>query len=83
MLNGLLEGQGQGGRVETGIIAENLLDGYYRVNINGTVYTARNQSSSSLPIGAVVTVTATSWGRFIVSTAAQHAADIPTITIRG
>lgn len=70
-------------QIETGIIEENLLDGYYRVNINGMIYTARNQSSASLMTGAVVSVTATTWGRFIVSAAAKHAADIPTIIIRG
>lgn len=70
-------------QIETGIVAENMLDGYYRVNIGGVAYTARNQSSATLPIGAVVSVTNTTWGRFIVSGAARQAADIPTIIIRG
>lgn len=82
MLTELLAGSAQR-QIEAGIIAENLLDGYYRVDISGTVYTAKNQSSVPLVVGSVVSVTATSWGRFIVSGAAQHAATIPTIIIRG
>lgn len=82
MLTELL-GTGAPRQTETGVIVENLLDGYYRVDITGTIYTAKNQSSAPLAIGSVVSVTATSWGRFIVSGAAQHAATIPTIIIRG
>lgn len=70
-------------QVETGVVTENMLDGYYRVNIGGAVCTARNQSGDSLPVGSVVTITSTTWGRFIVSGAARQAADIPTVIIRG
>lgn len=81
MLSDLLGDHQQ--QMETGIIQENMLDGYYRVSINGTVVTARNQTAGQLAVGAVVSVAATSWGRFVVSTANRHSANIPTITIRG
>lgn len=82
MLTDLLGGDKQPA-IQTGIIAENMLDGYYRVTIDGQTYTARNQSGSTLATGSVVSVTATTWGRFIVAGAARQAADIPTIIIRG
>lgn len=81
MLKDLFSAGGQS--VATGVIAENLLDDYYRVTVGGTTYTARNQTGAPLPVGAVISVTSTTWGRFIVSAAAQQAADIPTIIIRG
>lgn len=80
MLNGLTTVSRQ---METGIVEENMLDGYYRVNVAGVVYSARNQSGAELANGTVVSVTNTSWGRFIVAGAARQAADIPTIIIRG
>lgn len=85
MLTELLDGEASGGsgQMQTGIISENMLDGYYRVTVLGQTYTARNQSGAALPIGSVVSVTTTAWGRFIVSSAARQAGEIPTIIIRG
>lgn len=70
-------------QVETGVVAEILPDGYSRVTVSGQTYTARNQSGQDFPLGALVSVTATPWGRFIVAGAGRHAATVPTITIRG
>jgi len=70
-------------KIESGVIVENMLDGYYRVNINGSVVTANNQTTKSIPVNTVVSVTTTDWGKFIVSGNVQRAVEIQKIIVRG
>jgi len=70
-------------KIESGTVVENMLDGYYRVNISGTIHTVNNQTSNTMPVGTIVSVTNTTWGRFIVSGNKRHASDIQKIIVRG
>lgn len=70
-------------KIESGIIVENMLDGYYRVNINGSIYMVNNQTSTPYKIGSLVSLLNTSWGRFIISGNKQTAKTTKKIIIRG
>lgn len=83
MLKDLFGDRNTTGGVQTAVVTENMLDGYYRVTASGLTYTARNQSGKTLPAGAIVSVASTILGRFIVSTAAKTARKIPTVIVRG
>lgn len=83
MLKELFGSTGDIGNTTTGTVESSLSDGYYRININGTIFTARNQSDANLSIGSTVTITNTTWGRFIVSAYQKTAVNIPKYIIRG
>lgn len=60
--------QAQHNQSETGVIAENLLDGRYIIKSDIGLITATNQTGKALQTGMAVTVTTTKWGKYIVST---------------
>ena len=75
--------QAKENQTETGIIEEDMLDGYYRVRLNGSSITARDQSGTALTVGSVASITRTTWGNFIVSAAGKSAHTIKKVIIRG
>lgn len=70
-------------KIESGVVVENMLDGYYRVNINGSVYMVNSQTSSVIKVGSLVSIISTSWGKFIVSGNRQTAKTTNKVLIRG
>lgn len=82
MISDLLDNK-RSSAIENGVVVENLLNGYYTVNIKGSSVTAYNQSSLIVPNGTIVLVTTTSWGKFIVSGNKRTAGNIPKIIIGG
>ncbi len=82
MIEKLLDNS-RGKKIESGIIVENMLDNYYKVNINGSVHMVNNQTSKDYKIGSLVTMISTAWGKFIISGNKQVAKTTVKVQLRG
>jgi hypothetical protein len=70
------------GQSDTGRVDAALAGGYYHVAVGSVTLIAKNQAGE-IRLGAIVTVTRTKWGNFIVSTAGVIAETTRKIVING